>query len=102
MFENLSESQEKAVREKLKRIPPSMRPAYILAMSGKSRKAADRAGCRECMGWTTNDCDNCACPHYPYRPAATPVSRRPPIKRGLASQERRGGAKPRGKTNETL
>lgn len=56
-------------------IPTKRRGVYLRAMSGKSRKAATRAFCYECVGWedlpdSVRSCTAPACPLYPYRPGA--------------------------------
>lgn len=58
---------------RLRQMPVSMRDTYRRAMSGKSRKAAVKAFCQECMGWENvataiRYCTSPACPLYPYRP----------------------------------
>ena len=65
--------QEKAVKDKLARMPGDYKKRYRLAMSGKSRKAAMDSFCFECVGWRPSelkdhDCTSLSCPLYPYRP----------------------------------
>jgi hypothetical protein len=52
-------------------IPAKYEKLYNRAMSGKSRKAAIRAFCLECVGWSEYEVSVCTypdCPLYPYRP----------------------------------
>jgi len=68
-------TQRPTVERRLADMPPKCRPAYLRAMGGKSRLAAIRAKCNECMGWeglpySVRDCTAPACPLYPYRPGA--------------------------------
>lgn len=52
-------------------IPAKYQKLYNRAMSGKSRKAAIRMFCLECMGYSEYEVSVCAdpnCPLYPYRP----------------------------------
>ena len=56
-------------------MPRSCRPAYVRAVSGRSRSAAIRAFCNECMGWeglpwSVRSCTAPACALYSYRPGA--------------------------------
>ena len=49
----------------------SQRKAYKLAMSGKSRKAAMKCMCLQCVGFMRSEvirCTSHSCPLYPYRP----------------------------------
>jgi len=51
-------------------IPRKYQRIYDRAMSGKSRKAAMRAFCLECVGWECNEvalCTDKNCPLYSYR-----------------------------------
>ena len=60
-----------AVRQKrLAQIPVRQRPIFLRAWTGKSRKAAIRAFCLECVGYESAEVNRCtapACPLYPYR-----------------------------------
>lgn len=52
------------------RIPPAHRGRYRRAITGKSRKAAIRAFCLECTGWSSKEvrlCTSPGCPLYRYR-----------------------------------
>jgi len=52
------------------RIPPAHRDRYRRAISGRSRKAAVRAFCLECVGWSAKEVRLCVtkgCPLYKYR-----------------------------------
>lgn len=51
-------------------IPPAYRGHYRRAMTGKSRKAAIRAFCLECVGWNASGVRKCTgtkCPLYKFR-----------------------------------
>jgi len=51
-------------------IPVRYVKMYARAMKGKSRKAAMRMQCIECMGYVESEVDLCTdpgCPLYPYR-----------------------------------
>ena len=57
-------------RKRLAQIPGKCRLLYLRAWGGKSRKAAMRAFCLECMGYDAAEVRRCtapACPLYPYR-----------------------------------
>jgi hypothetical protein len=59
--------------ERLKYIPGSKKGVYKRAMEGRSRAAAIKAFCCECVGWTyttkqIGECADTGCPLYPYRP----------------------------------
>ena len=59
-----------ARRERLAQIPARQRPIFRRAWRGRSRKAAMRAFCLECMGYQSAEVNRCtapACPLYPYR-----------------------------------
>ncbi len=52
-------------------LPQSMRGTYEKAMTGKSRTAAVKAFCEECVGYVRKEvtlCTDRRCPLYPYRP----------------------------------
>jgi hypothetical protein len=62
------------LRKKLASIPQRQRGIFLRAWSGKSRKAAMRAFCLECMGYEPAEVGRCtapACPLYPYREGRT-------------------------------
>ena len=47
---------------------------YDKAMNSKSKAAAIKAKCLDCMGWLSNEVKNCPityCPLYPHRPYKT-------------------------------
>lgn len=55
---------------KMKDVPRKYRKLYERAMRGKSRKAAMKAFCAECVQWQINEVEKCTdvgCPLYPYR-----------------------------------
>ena len=60
-------SHDEHMTAKLATIPKKYHAMYLKAMSGKSRRTAIMARCRECMGWTSEPCGCVACPLYPYR-----------------------------------
>ncbi len=63
---------EAARRERLAQIPVRQRSIFRRAWAGRSRKAAIRAACLECMGYQSAEVNRCtapACPLYPYREA---------------------------------
>ena len=56
-----------------RQMPEHCVKAYNRAMSGKSRNAAIKAFCRECVGYENMAleirlCTDRSCPLYPYRP----------------------------------
>jgi len=64
------EDLETARQAKLADIPARQRAIFRRAWTGKSRKAAIRAFCLECMGYQSaeiNRCTGATCPLYPYR-----------------------------------
>lgn len=57
--------------KRLSQIPESQRKTYQRAMTGRSRKAAIKAFCLECVGYIRVEVRNCSdvgCPLHPYRP----------------------------------
>ena len=59
-----------ARRKRLAQIPARQRSIFLRAWEGKSRKAAIRAFCLECMGYQSAEVNRCtapACPLYSYR-----------------------------------
>ena len=59
------------IKNRLKDMPMSCRNNYKMAISGRSRKAAVKAFCLECMGWERTEVHNCntiTCPLHPYKP----------------------------------
>ena len=64
--------QRQQIAERRAQMPKLYRGIYDKAMTGKSRKAAMRAFCLECMACQINEvfqCTDAACPLYPYRPS---------------------------------
>ena len=62
------------IQEEADLVPKAWKKTYVRAMGGRSIKAAVKAACGECMGWTRSDireCDRYICPLRPYRPYAT-------------------------------
>ena len=61
-----------AVEERLANTPKTMKRGYLRAASGKAApKAAIKAFCYECMGYSRVDIPGCtavACPLWKYRP----------------------------------
>jgi len=60
------------IRDRRAQMPKLYRGIYDKVMTGKSRKAAMRAFCLECVAWQINEvfqCTDAACPLYPYRPS---------------------------------
>lgn len=67
-----------ARRRRLAHVPAKYRKLYESAYTGRSRKAAMRAFCLECVGWSEAEVRLCtapACPLWPYRPSQTPRKR---------------------------
>jgi hypothetical protein len=68
---NAGQADAEAARAaKLAQIPRRQRPVFRRAWAGKSRKAAMRAFCLECMGYESAEVPRCTaptCPLYPYR-----------------------------------
>ena len=59
------------IAERRQQMPKIHRSNYDEAVSGKSRKAAIKAFCLECVCWQKEEvrlCSSLACPLYPYRP----------------------------------
>ena len=51
-------------------IPVKYHSLYRRAMSGRSRKAATRIFCLQCVGWQPSEVAKCtapSCPLFPYR-----------------------------------
>jgi hypothetical protein len=67
---NAPADPEAVRRKRLAQIPVRQRPIFLRAWTGKSRKAALRAFCLECVGYESaevNCCTTPACPLYEYR-----------------------------------
>ncbi len=72
--------RDEQISERRAEMPKLYRGTYERAMTGKSRKAATRAFCLECVGWQIKEvhtCTDLACPLYPYRPASRAVQSAP-------------------------
>jgi len=72
-LERLKPEHRAEVANRLAQMPRKCRPAYLRAMNGKSRTAAIRPFCAECMGSeglpdSVRSCTAPACPLFPYRP----------------------------------
>ena len=55
---------------RLRDVPPKYRNLYRRAYAAKSRKAAIRAHCLECCGWSADEVRRCtspACPLFQFR-----------------------------------
>jgi len=66
----ISEPESTIYSEYEQRIPPTYRGIYRRAICGSSRKAAIRAFCLECVGWSPKEVRLCVtqgCPLYKYR-----------------------------------
>lgn len=85
-------TREEQIRERRAQMPKLYRGVYDKAMSGKSRKAAMRAFCLECVMWQINEvylCTDAACPLHPYR--ATPrVAQSAPESNGDGAESANG------------
>ncbi len=71
LTERAPRKPEDVRQAKLAEIPRRYRATFIKAWTGKSRKAADRAMCIECMGYEGKEIKRCTspgCPLYLYRP----------------------------------
>jgi hypothetical protein len=59
------------IARRLEDVPERRRRTYLRAVSGRSKPAAIRAFCSECVGWDREEvrlCTSAACPLFPYRP----------------------------------
>ena len=68
---NIGEKQRAKIRQRLADMPSSCRRTYLQALTGKSKRAAIKAFCLECVGWervAVAECTASACPLYLYRP----------------------------------
>jgi hypothetical protein len=64
-------SREEQIAERLEQMPAIYRKNYLQAVSRKSRAAADKAMCLECMHHAKEEikaCSDLGCPLYRYRP----------------------------------
>jgi hypothetical protein len=67
----MSTERQERIAKRRKDTPRIHRANYDEAVSGRSRKAAIKAFCLECVGWEKEEvrlCTGLACPLYPYRP----------------------------------
>ena len=67
MGSDLYSSREKRLAD----MPKRYRATYVKAMTTKSKAAAIKAMCQQCMGWDIAEITICtapACPLYPHRP----------------------------------
>jgi hypothetical protein len=65
------EKRSERIAQRRSQIPKIHRANYDEAVSGKSRKAAIKAFCLECVCWQKEEvrlCTALACPLYSYRP----------------------------------
>jgi len=63
-------SMEAEMEGRLRQMPKKFRGLYKRAMSGRSRKAAIRSFCLECVCWREQEVESCpdlGCPLHPYR-----------------------------------
>jgi len=70
-LDNRESSDQRAtiVDEYEQRVPEKYRALYRLAMSRRSRKAAIRIFCLECVAWIPSEVRRCTsrgCSHFPY------------------------------------
>ena len=66
-------TETEVIRQRCKDIPVMYRDVYRRGRGGRSRTAAVRAFCLECVGWYAPgvvDCTSPACPLFPYRQEA--------------------------------
>lgn len=75
VLSQLPSTRRAKAERRLAQMPPKCRPAYLKAISGKSRNAAIRAFCAECVGWeglpnSVRHCTALACPLFSVRPGA--------------------------------
>jgi hypothetical protein len=64
-------TQAPSVQARVASMPTKCRKTYVRAMSGRSKAAAIKAFCMECVGWSRREVALCtapACPLHPYRP----------------------------------
>ena len=64
-------TQMRAIEQHLSQMPQRSRATYLRALAGKSRTAAIKAFCSECVGWQRKEVAGCisvACPLFQYRP----------------------------------
>ena len=67
----MTPERREAVAAKLKNLPADMQMGYLKALGGKSRTAAIKANCLDCVCWVRAEVTKCpmlACPFWTYRP----------------------------------
>jgi hypothetical protein len=70
-LKGLPAGQQAAVRKHLAEVPRIHRETYLRAATKRSRVAAVKAFCLECMGWQKGEVRKCTaltCPLWSYRP----------------------------------
>lgn len=68
---DIRDKRSERIAERERQMPAIHRANYRQAVSGKSRKAAIKAFCLECVCWQKEEvrlCTALACPLYAYRP----------------------------------
>ncbi|MBE3098087.1 MAG: hypothetical protein IMZ44_13295 [Planctomycetes bacterium] len=92
------EAHMEQIRRCLEDMPPTFRRTYLLAVAGKSKAAAIKAFCAECVGWERREVALCtapACALYAFRPFTGHAADEPPRQdkvgscRGCSSSSRR-------------
>jgi hypothetical protein len=71
MKNTISKNQQQKINKRLGEMPRIYRQVYEKALAGKSRSAAVKAFCLECVCWQKNEiifCTSCACPLFAVRP----------------------------------
>lgn len=66
----LAAGQFRAVKHELRRIPETMRKAYLEAVAGRSLRQGVKTLCMDCSKWNrgrVRRCDERQCPIWPYR-----------------------------------
>lgn len=85
MKETIQVKREEAIQKRLKEVLPLYKGHYLRAVKGKSRPAAIKAFCLECIGWERKEITQCtalACPLWPVRPY-----QKPPVVKRTAEQQ---------------
>ena len=70
-LEGVSPTRRPPIERRLAEMPESFKRTYLKAVGGRSRPAAVRAFCAECMGYDregVTECTSLACALWPYRP----------------------------------
>lgn len=70
-IKGLEPVRRRMIEENALEMPKVNVSVYLRAVRGKSRPAAIKAFCMECVGWQRREvalCTSLACPLYPYRP----------------------------------